>query len=244
MIAEIAAAQTITYPVSGGPRVGRSYSSSAGCLMRARSAFVIGDSQRIESIQKRIGAVFDSGLPYGVTGFLKGAPELIITVDGNSSKLDRSIVSIVVPQTNTEEAVQAVSFKARLEVIQGELGLSITQIAQLFGVTRKAVYDWLDGSEPRVNIANRMELISSVINQNSAQLNLKRLKGVWLTAVNGRSFIDILSDESLDEASRLAEATGKLEELAPRLGQEAPKLSKTFLGSAHVSDIDRVADLG
>ncbi|MNH24597.1 hypothetical protein D3C79_845420 [compost metagenome] len=128
--------------------------------------------------------------------------------------------------------------------MQNELGLSITQMAQLFGVTRKAVYDWLDGTEPRANISNRMELIASLIKENRSNLNLTRLKNVWVMPIEGRSFIDVLSDDNIDQKSRFSAATAKLQELAPRLGQDVPKLSKTYLGDAHSSDIDRVADLG
>lgn len=236
------------YPSSGGCRIGRSYSSSASSLATARTGFFIGETQKkiidSESIQNRIGAIFDQFLPQGVTGLLKDTPSLIITIDGNSSKLDRNIVSIIQPTPHIEKTTADISFKSQLEAVQEDLGLSITQLAQLFGVTRKAVYDWLDGSEPRANISSRMELISSLIRENNSNLNLKRLKGVWLTAVNGSSLIDILANEDLSAADRLAAAIAKVGDLAPRLGQENPKLGKTYLGNAHANDIDRVADLG
>lgn len=247
MFCDAAVPQLMQHPQSGTFRIGRSYSSSASTLQKARTGFLVGSTQNKipggDSIQSRIGAIFGQGLPLGLTGVFRETPGLVLTVDGNSAKVDRNIISIVQP-SKVSEATPVISFKVQLETVQEKLGLSITQISQLFGVTRKSVYDWLDGAEPRINIANRMESISSIIDNNSSRYNLKRLKGVWLTAVSGRSFIDILADDSLDEATRLTIASAKLEELAPRLGQENAKTGKTYLGNAHTSDIDRVADLG
>ncbi|BAP77692.1 hypothetical protein MT1_0516 [Pseudomonas sp. MT-1] len=245
--ADVAVASPIQYPPSGS-RIGRSYSSSAACIAEARSRFLVGDSQAnvIDggSIQTRIGAMFESSLPYGVTGLLRRTPALIITVDGNPAELTRNVVSIVQPSASALKEIAAISFKAQIENVQDQLGLSITQIAQLFGVTRKTVYDWLDNAAPRANASNRMEFVADLIRQNESRLNLKRLKGVWQMAVNGRSFIDIVLDEELDQDSRMAAAMAKLEELAPRLGQTAFKLGKTYLGNAHANDIERAADLG
>lgn len=248
MYADAAVVQQAQYSEFGSQRIGRSYSSSAASIANARSRYLTGEIQGStsvsDSIQNRIGALFDQTLPLGVTGILRNTPEIIVTVDGNPTEFYRSIVSIKQPTPKAEDAVAAISFATQIEKIQEELDLSITQIAQLFGVTRKTVYGWLDGTLPRANISNRMELINSLISERGTKLNLKRLKNVWLTAEGGRSFIDILSDESLDQVERLATAVTKLDELAPRLGQGVPKLGKTYLGNAHASDIDRVADLG
>lgn len=245
--ADAAVASPVQYPPSGS-RIGRSYSSSAACIARARSRFLIGESQAnvIDggSIQTRIGAIFESSFPLGVTGLLRKTPALIITVDGNPAELTRNIVSIAQPSASAGEEIAAITFKAQIENVQDQLGLSITQIAQLFGVTRKTVYDWLDNTAPRANASKRMDFLADLIRQNQSRLNLKRLKGVWQMSVNGRSFIDVVLDEELDQDSRMVAAMAKLEELAPRLGQTAPKLGKTYLGNAHANDMDRVADLG
>ncbi|WP_150306348.1 helix-turn-helix domain-containing protein [Pseudomonas saliphila] len=244
--ADAAVASPIQCPPSGGT-IGRSYSSSAACITKARSRFLVGESQAnvIDggSIQTRIGAMFESSLPYGVTGLLRRTPTLIITVDGNPAELTRNIVAVQL-SAGTGKEIAAISFKAQIENVQDQLGLSITQIAQLFGVTRKTVYDWLDNAAPRANALNRMEFVTDLIRQNESRLNLKRLKGVWQMTVNGSSFIDIVLDEELDQDSRMAAAMAKLEELAPRLGRTAHKLGKTYLGNAHANDMDRVADLG
>lgn len=244
--ADAVAAPSIQAPLYGC-KVGRSYSSSAAYIAKARSRFLVGDTQRTfidsEPFQTKIGAIFESSLPQDVTGLIRKTPALIITVDGSPTELTRNIISVANTVTK-EEKTAAISFKNQIESIQSELGLSITQLAQLFGVTRKSVYDWLDNAAPRANISNRMELISTLVRSNNSKLDLKRLKGVWLINLDGRSFLDVILDDALDYDSRMAAAIAKLDELAPRLGEGLPKLGKTYLGNAHASDVERVADLG
>lgn len=102
----------------------------------------------------------------------------------------------------TEEAVQASSLQPiiiseRLDLIKDRLALSITQLAELFGVTRKTVYDWYEGTEPRRNTINRVETLIEALNRYS-ELDLTRLKTMWSIPVSGKSFRAVLNDENLD----------------------------------------------
>ncbi|MDD0969344.1 MULTISPECIES: hypothetical protein [Pseudomonas] len=196
------------------------------------------------SIQSLMGELIDRSFPAGLTGYVKEPPRLVLTIDGNESiTLDSSAIEVGKDLTNEKADIADVTFKTQLETFQAKLGLSITQISQFFGVTRKSVYDWLDGTAPRSANSNRLNVIAAIIEANEDKANLMRLKGVWLTPINGKSFMDVISDETLDDEGKIFAASSKLDELLPRLVVQE-KMSRTHLGNAHASDIDRVADLG
>ncbi|WP_157763359.1 hypothetical protein [Pseudomonas citronellolis] len=131
----------------------------------------------------------------------------------------------------------------KLTSIQSTLGLSITQLAEIFGVTRKTVYDWFDGTEPRTALSGKIDVLSEVIANNSG-VDLKRLKSVWGIPVSGKSFRELLAEDGLDRESMVRQASAKLAELGPRIGAGRARVSGVKLGNANLSDIDRVADVG
>lgn len=75
-------------------------------------------------------------------------------------------------------------------------------------------------------------------------LNLARLKGVWNMPVSGRSFLSTLGDEDIPDTERQTALMAKLDELSPRLGALAAPKKGAYLGSSHLSDLDRTSDLG
>ncbi|PFG60251.1 hypothetical protein DM05_4957 [Pseudomonas poae] len=197
------------------------------------------------SVQSLIGALVDRSIPTGLTGFVKEQPRLVLTIDKNESiSLDSNTITLFKNVPIEKEIIADITFKSQLENIQSNLGLSITQLSQFFGVTRKSVYDWLDGTAPRSSNSKRLDVIAAVIAASSDKSSLSRLKGVWLTSVNGKSFMDVISDETLSDSEKVSAALLKLEELSPRLGTQEKSKNKTYLGEAHTTDFDRVADLG
>lgn len=226
---------------------GRTFSSSASSMkIRMSEQRGLGRLlQKYASIQSFMGELLDQNIPRGLTGYVKEPPRLVLTIDRKESvNLDSNVIKLVKNISIEKEKIAEITFKTQLESLQSELGLSITQLSQFFGVTRKSVYDWLDGTAPRNANSKRLEIMASVIASSNDRNNLKRLKGVWLTPINGKSFMDVIADDELGDEQKVAAASLKLDELAPRLGaQEKPK-NKTYLGNAHTSDIDRVADLG
>lgn len=130
----------------------------------------------------------------------------------------------------------------RLNRIKDNLGLSITQIAELFGVTRKSVYDWYEGSEPRANTMSRMDVLIDVISEEQTQkIDLKRLKAVWGIAVSGHSFRAIFNEDNLDTATLRSELVAKLHELSPRMATQTGTVYKSAakIGDAHLAEFDR-----
>ena len=60
-----------------------------------------------------------------------------------------------------------VALADRLDLIKERLAISITQMAELFGVTRKSIYDWYEGKGQRSAKSNRMEILIDVLDNSS-----------------------------------------------------------------------------
>lgn len=137
-------------------------------------------------------------------------------------------------------SVQPIIISERLDLIKDRLALSITQLAELFGVTRKTVYDWYDGTEPRRNAINRIESLIEVLNRYS-ELDLARLKTVWSIPVSGKSFRAVLNDEHLDSGNIQNALAEKLDELSARMVVTTSTMQKITaqLGDAQLAEFDR-----
>jgi DNA-binding transcriptional regulator YiaG len=125
--------------------------------------------------------------------------------------------------------------------IKERLALSMTQVAELFNVTRKSVYDWYGSAAPRPAMAARIQTLLDVLNYASEEVDLKRLKVVWNIPLSGASFRSVLNDDNL-EPNRLRSALAeKLHELSPRLIPAAQSMRRAsgYVGQAHLADIDR-----
>lgn len=225
----------------------RTFSSSASSMrikMSEQNAFEQ-LTQSYASVHSLIGSSIARSTPTGLTGYIKEQPRLVLTIDRNETiSLDSNAITLFKNIPIEKETTADVTFKSQLEKTQADLGLSITQLSQFFGVTRKSVYDWLDGTAPRSSNGKRLDIINAVISANNSAFDLSRLKTVWLTSINGSSFMDVISDEALSDDKKIEAALNKLNELAPRLGTREKSARKTYLGNAHTTDFDRVADLG
>lgn len=133
----------------------------------------------------------------------------------------------------------------RLNQIKDRFAWSVTQMAELFGVTRKSVYDWYEGAEPRGATASRIEILFEVMNSTNAEVDLKRLKSIWNINVSERSFRAIFMDDKLDTSTLRTELTEKLHELSSRMVTNNNSTHKTkfsLYGEAHLAEFDRKAD--
>lgn len=156
-------------------------------------------------------------------------------------------ISIELPAKHERDIVAAepLDLCERLNSIKETLGLSVTQIAELFNVTRKSVYDWYDGVEPRSSKINRIETLVDILQSAPREIDLRRVKFVWNIPTNGVSFLSLLNDDRLDSLVLKTKLSSKLYELAPRLAKkEVSELSRlpTF-GDASLAEFDRIADL-
>lgn len=136
---------------------------------------------------------------------------------------------------------QPVVMGERLDLIKDRLSLSITQLAELFGVTRKTIYDWYEGTEPRPKAASRMEMLIDVLNQTSPETDLSRLKAVWSIPVSGASFRKVFNDDNMDAETFQNALVEKLHELSIRMVATASPMRKTIskFGEAQLAEFDR-----
>ena len=140
--------------------------------------------------------------------------------------------------------LQIVAVAERLDLIKDRLALSITQLAELFGVTRKTVYDWYEGTEPRRNAVSRMEILIDVLNKASPEVDLTRLKAVWNVPVSGTSFRTVLGNDNLDAGTLQKVLFGKLNELSTRMVATTTPMRKTTsqFGEAQLAEFERRTD--
>ena len=134
-------------------------------------------------------------------------------------------------------------FSDRLETVQKRLGLSITQVAELFGVTRKSVYDWFDGkSSPRTAAIQKAEALNDIINESPTDIDITRLKTVWNIPTDGESFLSVLRDDNISVDQLKEKALAKLVALGPRLGKADLTAGKVRQPLSTLIDIDRSID--
>ena len=174
--------------------------------------------------------------------------DLVMLVDGQRQQVVERKPSRL-EAVSGEEILSSAMMAERLDKIKNQLALSITQMAELFSVTRKSVYDWYDGAEPRSDKLSRMEILNDVIAVTPATVDMRRLKSVWNVCVEGKSFLAVFSDDSLENTALEIALTKKLHELFPRMVTTTSLMarnprSNVEIGSAHLAEFDRQADIG
>jgi len=176
--------------------------------------------------------------------------QLLKTTHGYALLVDEQRVQVELsddqPTETSQKAsnIQLVAVAERLDLIKDHLALSITQLAELFGVTRKTVYDWYEGTEPRRNAVNRMEMLIEVLNRASPKVDLARLKAVWNIPVSGTSFRAVLGDDNLDADTLQKALLEKLNELSTRMVATTSPMRKTTsqFGEAQLAEFERRTD--
>ncbi|MGO4309141.1 hypothetical protein AB4Z35_04570 [Pseudomonas sp. KB_15] len=143
--------------------------------------------------------------------------------------IDGHPVLISTPREHAAPAVQekteTLSLVDQLNAIKDFLGLTVTQISELFKVTRKTVYDWYDGADPRPNFVARISALYHLVRSRADKLDLKNLKKVWNLPLNGQSFIDLINTPA-DQHQLEVALSEKLDELAPRMISPIPSPQK------------------
>lgn len=143
---------------------------------------------------------------------------------------------VLVDQNKTTSSVDLVE---RLDSIKATLNLSMTQLAELFQVTRKTVYDWYDGSAPRENAEIKIRIVSSVLLD--SKIDTKRLKTVWKIPFSGKSFLDTLNSNNLTEEELRVALIEKLHDLDNRLPITQPVPRENADGRIDIGDFVRDA---
>ena len=129
-------------------------------------------------------------------------------VSQDSTNAEVKSTSIRLPSADTA----AVSLQQRLEALKVTLGLTVTDMAELFGGARPSIYAWLKGNEPRPDNVERLPEFENAATQ-VAGLDLPRVdKLVKRPLKSGDSlFLLIKQGMSLDAALAELAETGATE---------------------------------
>lgn len=168
--------------------------------------------------------------------------KIIILIDGQPL-----LISSDINKDSEVNAVaqQSILFKDQLDDIKTDLTLSITQLADLFSVTRKTVYDWYEGTTPRHGVTSRMNILIDILKSMPSDVDLLRLKTVWNIPVSGKSFRLVFNGETIDELSFRTTLEEKMHELSPRMAKKTGYQRKTSvqLGEAHLAEFEKHTDV-
>lgn len=127
------------------------------------------------------------------------------------------------------------SFYDELDYIKSEMDLTISQISELFGVTRKSVYDWFDGVEPRGAIKSKMTVLLKAIEKKNKD-EKKKIKTLWKVVFSGESFISVFHKDLINNE----EIESKLKEIDSMVSMTKEKNnSNVIIGEANMVEFDR-----
>lgn len=136
-------------------------------------------------------------------------------------------------RTTTRQAVLRMSSADQAREVMAALNLNKTQLADVLGVSRPTLYDWLDGKEPNASNAQRLttllRLLASAGVTSASPLSPRFLR--QSLSEGGTPLLEALSAESIDE-----QLVSSLVREAKALGEEAE--------SRRVSREDRLRALG
>ncbi len=128
------------------------------------------------------------------------------------------------------------------EWLRTSLGLSMTELAALASVTRKAAYDWFSGSIPRPEISQKLAGMRYVFGDTDPRL-LRFVPRTWVSMDFGKKFyVDL---KSVDKPkSEIAEKIrddflNMIPQLTIMLERSQSKVKRHEFGASHLEDIIR-----
>jgi transcriptional regulator with XRE-family HTH domain len=149
-------------------------------------------------------------------------------------------------RTTTRQAVLRMSSADQAREVLAALSLSKTLLAEVLGVSRPTLYDWLDGKEPNVANARRLTTLVQILASAGVTAADALSPRFVREALNDGepSLLDLLKAGTLDEArvARLVKEAKALEDAAEnqRLAREARLAA---LGFEEPSDEQRKTNL-
>jgi len=124
-------------------------------------------------------------------------------------------------QIQTKKPVQASyapSTAQLLSTIRDVFALKMSEVAQVFGVSRRAAYDWLEGVTPKAETVTRIYTLSRYAEELRAAEVTNIEHYLHRPVVSGRSLLDLLkAGENIETAIAIIKRTA-LEEAANRKG--------------------------
>jgi len=127
--------------------------------------------------------------------------------------------------------------------LKENFSLSMSEMANLFGVTRKAVYDWFDGSRPRPQMSERIASVREILEKDIQKEHRRYVRQFWNTRVdNGSALIDILKSQEISSEVAVKGAIA-IANMATRIAQYVERNQSTqhrhAIGHGNTDDIFR-----
>jgi AcrR family transcriptional regulator len=116
----------------------------------------------------------------------------------------------------TAEAVDVLAGADLIAEIKATLGVSITDLASMAGVSRQAVYDWIGGGQVSDANYDRLLALRRVCLDWRSLTNRPLGRLLRAKTAEGRSLLDLLGEDPLDRSL----IQGHLEALAKRAAEE------------------------
>lgn len=165
-------------------------------------------------------------------------------IDGTVLAFDPLSKKLTVEAVQPLEVAAPQRFTEDLLWLKDSLGTGVSGLADLFGVTRKTIYDWLEGVEPkRDGRVAKISALRTALEGLALRSRYQLLRQVWnLPIENGRPLIEILRSGEGDARSLQEEIQGVLRSLEPTLSyieQRNARSSRQGIGRGHTEDVVR-----
>lgn len=151
--------------------------------------------------------------------------------------------SSVVNEEYINVLATATSTAADLRWLKESLQIGVSGLADLFGVTRKTVYDWLEGIEPkRGRRGEKIASLRKVLEESTLGSKIQFLDQVWdQSSESGTTLFELIQSDDLT-VDLNGELRKVLEELKPALAlceESNKKGTGNDFGRAHIEDLGR-----
>jgi transcriptional regulator with XRE-family HTH domain len=112
-----------------------------------------------------------------------------------------SVTSVIDGVPSRGQRTESSTFASQMLRLREVFGLSMSEFAAMFGVSRPTGYAWLRGAEPRADLIDKMWMLNTYADD-FEKLNVSHLSSfLRRPLVNGRTLLDLLtSGEHLDDA--------------------------------------------
>ena len=188
--------------------------------------------------QRKSQAIPDGVIALTINTFAQGTagayyPELF-----NLENLDfRGPIPVETCEKHGEETY-ALSTAQLLSKIRDIFGLRMSEVAQIFGVSRRAAYDWLEGATPRPDTVARIYTLSRYAEElrTAGLIHVERY--MHRPVISGRSLLELLkSGDSVETAIAVIKRTAAEE--AKNRKQLGSRTSDT--NTASINGFDEVS---
>lgn len=83
-------------------------------------------------------------------------------------------------------------YKLAIDVIKNALGLSLTNLGEVLGVSRQAIYDWISGVTPRDTVLTRLNALSELASLWTGYTDQTALTVFRKRTIQGKAFLKYL----------------------------------------------------